>query len=505
MAAAAFAASGAVATATAPPASAVVTTTTFSYAGPPVPIADAADLSGTQPGAPATADIAVAGLAGTITDIDLQIDGSACSATAGSTTVGIEHTFVNDLDVTLVSPDGTEVVVIDNTDGSGNNLCQTRLDDDAAAPSIQSAVTANAPFTGTWAPNAALSAFDGEDPNGAWTLRVQDFFSSDTGNIRAFSVIITTETTNALGATKTVAGTFVEGSDVTYTVTLSNLGNSDASDNPGNELVDVLPPELTLVSAAASSGTAVATIGTNTVTWNGGVPAGGTVTVTITATIEPGTENQVVTNQGTINYDADVNGTNESVNLTDASLDVGTQPTEFTVGGIPPTVTIDQGAGQADPTSTSPILFAVTFSEPVTGFEAVDVVLGGTAGATTAVVSGAGPNFTVSVSGMTQSGTVTATIPAAAAVDVNGNESLASTSADNTVTFTLPVVTTTTATTAPTTTSTTASVGSAALPRTGSPAGPAQLQMATGLVLVGFGFLLLGRNAPVRVRATGRR
>ena len=33
-----------------------------------------------------------------------------------------------------------------------------------------------------------------------------------------------------------------------------------------------------------------------------------------------------------------------------------------------PTVTITQAGGQLDPTNTSPINFAVTFSEPVTGF-----------------------------------------------------------------------------------------------------------------------------------------
>lgn len=511
----AFGGSLVVGTAAAPPVGAATSTTTFSYAGPAVPIADGADLSGTAPGAPAAAAVAVAGLPGVVTDIDLRIDGSACSATAGSTTVGIDHTFVNDLDVTLISPDGTEVLLIDNADGSGNNLCQTLLDDDAVAPSIQAAITANAPFTGTWTPNAPLSAFDGEDPNGNWTLRVQDFFAQDTGNIRAFSVLITTQTTNAVAATKTVSGSFAEGGTVTYTVTLTNSGNVASTDNPGNELVDVLPSQLTFVSATATSGTATATPGTGTVTWNGGIPAAGTVDVTITATVDAGTENQVVSNQGTVNFDADVNGTNESTTTTDASPDPGSQATTFTVGGVPPTATIDQGAGQADPTSTSPILFAVVFSEPVTGFDGADVVLGGTAGATTAVVTGAGPNFTVSVSGMTQSGTVTASIPAGAAVDVNGNQSLASTSTDATVTFAVPVAPTTTSTTAPTattattatapTTGTTARVGGSTLARTGSSSGPAELQMAAGLVLIGFGFLLLGRNAPLRFRSAGTR
>ena len=107
-----------------------------------------------------------------------------------------------------------------------------------------------------------------------------------------------------------------------------------------------------------------------------------------------------------------------------------------------PSVTINQDAAQADPTTISPINFTVVFSEPVTGFETGDVTLGGTAGATTAVVSAAsgdGTIYNVAVSGMTQSGTVTATVAAGKAQDGAGNPNLASTSTDNTVTFTVPV------------------------------------------------------------------
>ena len=104
-----------------------------------------------------------------------------------------------------------------------------------------------------------------------------------------------------------------------------------------------------------------------------------------------------------------------------------------------PTVTINQGASQADPTSATPIVFDVQFSEPVTGFSDSDVSLSGTAGGTlVAVVTGSGEDYTVSVSGMTSSGTVIASIPAAAANDADNNPTGASTSTDNTVTFNSP-------------------------------------------------------------------
>src|SRR6185436_5292265 len=108
-----------------------------------------------------------------------------------------------------------------------------------------------------------------------------------------------------------------------------------------------------------------------------------------------------------------------------------------------PTVTINQAAGQADPTNASPINFTVVFSKPVSDFATGDVTLGGTANATTAVVTGSGTTYNVAVTGMTTSGTVIASLAAGVAHDVTGNASAASTSTDNLVTYdaTAPTVT----------------------------------------------------------------
>src|SRR5437773_183614 len=101
-----------------------------------------------------------------------------------------------------------------------------------------------------------------------------------------------------------------------------------------------------------------------------------------------------------------------------------------------PTVTINQAAGQADPTSTAPINFTAVFSEPVSGFTGTDVTIGGTAGGTKTVTVTGGPStYTVAVSGMSSAGTVIATIAAGMATDAAGNGNTASTSTDNSVTF----------------------------------------------------------------------
>lgn len=137
----------------------------------------------------------------------------------------------------------------------------------------------------------------------------------------------------SLAASKTVAGSFVPGGAVTYTLVLTNSGASTQADNPGDELVDVLPAELVLVSASATSGTAVATVATNTVTWNGSLPASGTVTVTIAATIGGSVPpTAVISNQAALMFDVSGDGVNETPGLSDDPTVGGSaDPTTFTV------------------------------------------------------------------------------------------------------------------------------------------------------------------------------
>jgi uncharacterized repeat protein (TIGR01451 family) len=141
---------------------------------------------------------------------------------------------------------------------------------------------------------------------------------------------------STVSATKSVTTAGSEGALVTYTIVVSNSGPQMQSDNPGNELDDILPPSLTLLSATSTSGAAVATPATNSVAWNGAIPAGGSVTITIVARINSGTVGQTVSNQATIHYDRDGNGTNESTALSNAP---GGGPTTFVVtaqtAGVP--------------------------------------------------------------------------------------------------------------------------------------------------------------------------
>ena len=120
-----------------------------------------------------------------------------------------------------------------------------------------------------------------------------------------------------------------------------------------------------------------------------------------------------------------------------SSLPVGEPATDETyiLDNAGPTVNISQASGQSDPATSAPINFTVVFNESVSDFATGDVSLGGTAGATSAIVTGSGTTYNVAVSGMNVDGTVIASINAGSASDSLGNLNTASTSSDNQVTF----------------------------------------------------------------------
>lgn len=303
--------------------------TTYTYSGAVVPIPDG------SPDTPAVANVTVAGGATNIGNVTFRVGGATCSTVAGATTVGIDHTYVADLTLKLVAPGGTAVTLWSGRGGSGNNICQTVFSD-AAATSVSALIASNNPYTGTYRPETPLADLIGLNANGVWSLRAADSFATDSGSIRAFSFAVSPLTCAAVSnsvattATKTVTGTYFVGNTVTYTVTLANAGPGVQADNAGDEYVDVLPSQLTLVSATSTRG--VTTTTGNTAKWNGALEAGASVTITITATINAGTVGQTVTSQGTFNYDADHNGSNEASRLTDdPALGGATDPTSFVV------------------------------------------------------------------------------------------------------------------------------------------------------------------------------
>jgi subtilisin-like proprotein convertase family protein len=103
-------------------------------------------------------------------------------------TVDIVHSWVGDLVIELIGPDGTTVRLADHPggpDNSGDNFAGTTFDDDLG-PNISAGA---APYTGPFRPqNDQLSRFDGKSRRGTWTLRVRDLFAGDAGTLGGWGV-----------------------------------------------------------------------------------------------------------------------------------------------------------------------------------------------------------------------------------------------------------------------------------------------------------------------------
>lgn len=176
------------------------------------------------------------GMTGAITDVDFSFNGTNCGTPTGT---GLQHTFVSDLTVTLISPTGTEVILMDMIGqtriAQGPNFCGTVLDDAATGGSIQDVGDNAGPYTGTYTPYQPLSAFNGLPAIGQWRLRVVDHFQNFTGTVRGFTLRITGTTTCAapdpvpasanLALSAVTSPASVSTSSVTRTTfTLNNLG-----------------------------------------------------------------------------------------------------------------------------------------------------------------------------------------------------------------------------------------------------------------------------------------
>ena len=198
---------------------------TTSYTGPSVAIPD---NSATGVNIPLT----VIGVVGQVSDVNFRLDAlPGCSNAIGDPNASVTHTWIADLKFKLTSPQGTVVSLIANRGRGGNNFCTLTLDDDGVFPSVSTlpAVDATSAVTGNFAPESPLSAFDGQNANGVWTLNVSDGFALDTGTVNRFSLIISGTTCVAPPVTvtnvtsSTANSTYSVGANVSIQVAFSDV------------------------------------------------------------------------------------------------------------------------------------------------------------------------------------------------------------------------------------------------------------------------------------------
>ncbi|MCX6270773.1 MAG: CotH kinase family protein [Bacteroidetes bacterium] len=103
-----------------------------------------------------------------------------------SVCVDISHTYDSDLDVQLIAPDGTIVVLFSGIGGGGHNFTSTCLTDTANDPVSQG----SSPFTGVFRPMDFLGNMNNNSiGNGDWTLKILDTYPfADQGTVNSWSL-----------------------------------------------------------------------------------------------------------------------------------------------------------------------------------------------------------------------------------------------------------------------------------------------------------------------------
>jgi subtilisin-like proprotein convertase family protein len=93
---------------------------------------------------------------------------NSMTITSVSVNVGITHTFQGDLEVALIGPDNTTVLLHNRTGAGTDNI--------------------NTTYNITTRSAQALTAFNGKNTSGAWKLRVKDLAAADTGTFNSWKV-----------------------------------------------------------------------------------------------------------------------------------------------------------------------------------------------------------------------------------------------------------------------------------------------------------------------------
>jgi uncharacterized repeat protein (TIGR01451 family) len=215
-----------------------------------------------SPGSPYPATINVSALSGTIDKVTATLS-------------NLSHANLLDVSILLMGPTGTNTLLMAKI-GGGNPVNNVTLTFDDAGP----ALTGSTPTSGTYRPTqfatnipfpaspgpgllpkpfgTQLGAFTNTNPNGVWSLFVFDDTGLDAGAINNgwslnFSTLgVLPPVVDLVAGLASSAGVSVVGSNLTYTISVTNAGPSTAT---GVTISDVIPAGVTVISNGTSQGT----------------------------------------------------------------------------------------------------------------------------------------------------------------------------------------------------------------------------------------------------------
>lgn len=178
---------------------------------------------------------------GTITSV-LNISSSGNIDDVDVSALDITHSWIDDLRIKLKSPDGTEITLVDQV-CFGDEDMLIKFDDESS--NNHGDIPCPPTDNNSYKPANALTAFDGKDINGTWTLTVEDLFAGSSGTLNAWSLDVCFEPTTPLslnmdstniacnGAGNGTATALPSGGSGGYTYSWSNGGSTQTISNLG--------------------------------------------------------------------------------------------------------------------------------------------------------------------------------------------------------------------------------------------------------------------------------
>ena len=292
---------------------------------------------------------------GNLTGVDSLITVSNATFTLANVGVSvyITHPFVGDLSLELIGPDGTSVPLSVNRGSFGDNYgaactpdsLRTLFDDRATIP----IASGTAPFIGMFLPETPLSVFrtkSGTNINGIWRLRVVDSYFFDAGSLQCWSLHLSPPQCDNGGGTcpgadlalgmKAAPEPVFLGSNLVYTVFVTNNGPSAAANTVVNQF---LPVSVVPVNVVPSQGSA--NFSGNTMIGNLGSVGIGSV-ATLAVTVTPALAGTIVSSANVTSTEPDPDGANNGASVTthvipptaDISVTIIDNPDPAIVGGL---------------------------------------------------------------------------------------------------------------------------------------------------------------------------
>jgi len=319
----------------------------------------------------------------------------------------ITHTWTADVVVSLTSPAGTTITIVDQVCGQQDDI-DLNLDDEASTPYAN--IPCPAIGGGTYQPNEALSAFDGEDLNGNWVLTIFDDTNQDGGTLNSWELGIcyVPTSTNPLTVTATATDESCNGSQDGTATAMATDGTGSYSyswSNGGSGAI--------ITGLAAGTYTVTVNDGSSTATASVTVGSPAAINVTIN-----GTDAGCAGNDGSATASTSGGIGNISYNWSNGGNSATI--TGLTPGGY--TVTVTDGNGCME---TGTVQIGQTNTTITVSTSATDANCTANDGSATASASGGNGTYTYGDSGATITGLAPGTYDVTA-TDGNGCSGVAS-------------------------------------------------------------------------------